>query len=142
MKVFVFIREDALIRQGGDFLSISDKEKKLKDLGIFLTFSSNPKASLIDFDLIHIHQSIQNIFNIYSIYKNIRKHRKPFSIKPLYNPIIDIDNYRNNTEDFKIRLLSRIFNYYSYIKCKNLFNLLKRLRLITFFKSFFYLQNI
>ena len=78
MKVLVFVREDALIRQGGDFLSISDKEKKLNDLGIFLTFSSNPKISLIDFDLIHIHQSISNIFNIFSIYKNIRKHRKPF----------------------------------------------------------------
>ena len=137
MKVLVFVREDALIRQGGDFLSISDKEKKLNDLGIFLTFSSNPKTSLIDFDLIHIHQSISNIFNIFSIYKNIRKHRKPFSIKPFYNPIIDIDNYRKNTDDFKIRLLSKIFNYYNYIKYKNLYNLLKKLRLITFFKSFY-----
>jgi len=121
LKVLVHCREDALIKSGGDYLSIKDKENILKTYGVSLKYESNPFISLKEYDLVHIHQPITNFYDIYNQYLNAVKWKKPIVMKPFYNPIIDINYYRKHTSDRNIRILSKIFNnYFSYIKYRNI----------------------
>lgn len=83
MKVLMYIRRDYKDNMAGDSIQLTKTMEYLLKRGLQIEVSSDPRANLEKYDLIHLFNTIR-IEDTYQFYKNAKKYKKKIVISPIY----------------------------------------------------------
>ena len=83
MKILFYVRENHKTVKGGDLIQIYKTADALKRHGLNITFSSDPRADLSKYELIHIFNS-PRFEETKKFFENAKKFKKPIAFSTIY----------------------------------------------------------
>jgi len=97
MKVLMYIRRDYKDNMAGDSIQLSKTMEYLMKKGLQIEVSSDPRANLEKYDLIHLFNTIR-IEDTYQFYRNARRFNQKIVISPIYWNYIKYIELNKRTE--------------------------------------------